>query len=159
MRVPGADDDDPWTTESDDSWYPPAQDAPAIEVDWCPPEPAGFLWMPDGTYVEVAQVTTPFGFARWLHEQGEQMAGKKLTLAERAQARKPKRAGGCWFTMNVPVYGADLVAEVAVGVADVKAGKLTIGQLVDECTDSGISITADTVRKHAEKGCGICGAG
>ena len=67
------DDDDPWTTESDDSWYPPAQDAPAIEVDWEPPEPAGHLWYPDGSYSVVEQDKAPFGFGRWLYEQGEQM--------------------------------------------------------------------------------------
>jgi hypothetical protein len=67
-------DDDPWTTESDESWYPDAQSAPEIEVDWSPPEPAGYLWFPDDTYIEVEQDKAPFGFGRWAYERGVRMS-------------------------------------------------------------------------------------
>lgn len=50
----------------------------------------------------------------------------KQSIAERAKARRTKPPGGCWFTMNVAQYGPDIIAEVAEGVALVKAGTLTV---------------------------------
>lgn len=63
-------DDEPWTTESDESWFPDAQSAPDLEVDWEPPELAGCIYFPDGTYIEVEQDKPPFGFGRWAYERG-----------------------------------------------------------------------------------------
>ena len=82
----------------------------------------------------------------------------KQSIAERAKARQTKSPGACWFTMSVTQYGPDLVAEVAEGVALVKAGTLTVRQLNDECRESGIKIDDSTIRGHALRGCGVCGA-
>lgn len=67
-------DDEPCTTEADDSWYPPAQAPDIPEVDWSPPEHIGALWLPaegGGFELEQYHENRVFGFARWLDEKGD----------------------------------------------------------------------------------------
>jgi hypothetical protein len=48
--------------EDDDEFWD--FDPPSPIVDYAPPEPIGWIWLPDETCVEVMPERPPFGFAR-----------------------------------------------------------------------------------------------
>lgn len=141
------DDDDPWTTESDDSWYPAQQDAPAIEVDWEPPEPAGHLWYPDGSYSVVEQDKAPFGFGRWLYEQGEQMG-----FADEVEAVAQVKGPTCAVRSALDALDAKLVAEVE----DVIFNRMDLPAtaIAKKLTERAkVKVGADTLRRHRKHEC------
>lgn len=140
-------DDDPWTTESDESWYPAAQDQVWIEVDWDPPEPAGTLWFPDGTYIEVEQDRAPFGFGRWAYENGGAMS-----LLEEARQLNGGPGGKCGIGRALAAMSPKERAEwdelLAAPIEDIQHAAIV---RVFEAHD--IITTGTTVGRHRKGQC------
>lgn len=141
-----ADDDDPWTTESDDSWYPTHVDAPSIDVDWSPPEPAGFLWMLDGTYYEVSQDRPPFGFGRWLHEQQGDM---QMGLIEEARAETRHGGGQCSIAAALDTMKPKVRAEWV----ELFASDATHAAIARVSVNHGYHLKKSSVQRHRNGDC------